>query len=556
MRKAGMALAWSETPGRFVRHRLYVGETHFDAGPVRRLCIEIRFEPRGDAATRVHLAIGGDLAAGPAGWLGWFILRTAFRGTERAMREVAARVAEGRVIDPLSPAPPGGDPQVLERMRLALAAIASDDDEDRRILERLAAQTAGACDSEAARMKPYALARAWGTEPRRTLGLCLRAAMAGALVLQWDLVCPECRRPPARKHELSDLRGEQYCETCAVTFGVELDHNVEVTFRPSPTVRGVDDHVFCFADPARQTHVAAQAIVEPGGVWEEELALEPGLHRLLARRAGGAIALDARPDGPAELALEFDPARLPGEPVAVRSGTARLRVAWRGAQKRLLVVEQAAWLADVARAAEVTAMQAFRTLFPREAVSAGERIEVRRLGFLFTDLKDSTALYERVGDGPAYGAVSEHFRVLEAAIAAEAGGVVKTIGDAVMAVFPDAASAARAAVRAQRDLAAWNRARGGREPLVVKLGLHEGPCVAVVANGVLDYFGSTVNIAARVQALSHGGDIVLSASTAKAAAVAEALAGLPEERFLAALKGLGEALEVVRVTVPPTPEDS
>src|SRR5215207_7578550 len=61
-----------------------------------------------------------------------------------------------------------------------------------------------------------------------------------------------------------------------------------------------------------------------------------------------------------------------------------------------------------------------------------------RSGFLFTDLKGSTELYERVGDLVAFDRVRAHFRVLQEVVASEAGAVVKTIGDAVMATFPTA----------------------------------------------------------------------------------------------------------------------
>jgi len=57
------------------------------------------------------------------------------------------------------------------------------------------------------------------------------------------------------------------------------------------------------------------------------------------------------------------------------------------------------------------------------------------LTFLFSDLKGSTALYDRVGDLVAFDLVNEHFRLLQEIIASERGAVVKTIGDAVMATF-------------------------------------------------------------------------------------------------------------------------
>ena len=116
---------------------------------------------------------------------------------------------------------------------------------------------------------------------------------------------------------------------------------------------------------------------------------------------------------------------------------------------------------------------------------------------MFTDLKGSTALYDRVGDIVAYDLVREHFRVLGEIVAAEHGAVVKTIGDAVMATFPTPDRALAAAFRMRASV---KDIRDG--DLLIKIGIHEGPCLAVTLNDRLDYFGQTVNIAARVQSLA------------------------------------------------------
>jgi class 3 adenylate cyclase len=125
-----------------------------------------------------------------------------------------------------------------------------------------------------------------------------------------------------------------------------------------------------------------------------------------------------------------------------------------------------------------------------------QRLKITSLTFLFTDLKGSTELYERVGDLVAYDLVNAHFRILHEVVAGEAGAVVKTIGDAVMATFPTPDRALAAALRmrdALRDLDA---------DLMLKIGIHEGPCLAVMLNERQDYFGQTVNIASRVQNLA------------------------------------------------------
>ena len=84
---------------------------------------------------------------------------------------------------------------------------------------------------------------------------------------------------------------------------------------------------------------------------------------------------------------------------------------------------------------------------------------------------------------------------------------MKTIGDAVMAVFREPAAALKAMIDAQSSLAA---PPDGSAPLILKAGIHAGPCIAVTLNDRLDYFGSTVNTAARLEGLSTGDDVVIS----------------------------------------------
>jgi class 3 adenylate cyclase len=145
--------------------------------------------------------------------------------------------------------------------------------------------------------------------------------------------------------------------------------------------------------------------------------------------------------------------------------------------------------------------QTFRDIYRTDTLDIDQRLKITSLTFLFTDLKGSTELYERVGDLAAFDLVREHFHTLNAIVAAEGGAVVKTIGDAVMATFPTPDRGLSAAFR-MRDAMHTLNENHGREDLLLKIGIHEGPCLAVMLNERQDYFGSTVNIASRVQGLA------------------------------------------------------
>jgi class 3 adenylate cyclase len=183
--------------------------------------------------------------------------------------------------------------------------------------------------------------------------------------------------------------------------------------------------------------------------------------------------------------------------------------------EQLFILERVAWTDQAATAAEVTLLQMFRDLFANEALRPGERISVGSLAVMFTDLRNSTRLYREIGDAPAFGVVMSHFDVLRDAVIAEGGAIVKTIGDSVMAIFRNPAAALRAALRAQQELGSLPR------PLALKAGIHYGPCIAVTLNDRLDYFGSTVNIASRLETLSTGDDVIVSMPVREDPEVAE-----------------------------------
>ena len=111
----------------------------------------------------------------------------------------------------------------------------------------------------------------------------------------------------------------------------------------------------------------------------------------------------------------------------------------------------------------------------------GDDVEIDHITIMFTDLKGSTALYERIGDPLAYHLVREHFALLGAAVREHDGAVVKTIGDAIMAVFVNPPDAFRCGVRIHADFDAFDTS-SGREPMVIKLGLHVGRCISVTLN--------------------------------------------------------------------------
>lgn len=189
---------------------------------------------------------------------------------------------------------------------------------------------------------------------------------------------------------------------------------------------------------------------------------------------------------------------------------------------------------------ELLTVQTFRDFFKGETLPEGESFEVRRVAILFTDLAGSTALYTRKGDPNAYDLVREHFTILRQVVDNSQGAIIKTIGDAVMAAFTSEAQALKAALLAQRDIHYFNQNRDlpENDRLMLKIGLHAGPSLYVNLNDRLDYFGSTVNTAARTEGQAHAGEILFTDTILNAPGVQELLKGYQLEDSEVQLKGL------------------
>ncbi len=194
---------------------------------------------------------------------------------------------------------------------------------------------------------------------------------------------------------------------------------------------------------------------------------------------------------------------------------------------------------------ELINSQTFRDLFRTESIPPAGGLELKNLTLLFTDIKGSTAMYDRLGDFNAYALVREHFASLRGIISAQHGAIVKTMGDSIMASFSDPASALEAACQMRQQ----TQTASGEE-LIIKIGIHAGPCIAIETNEQLDYFGQTVNIASRVQDVAQAGEIVCTEAVYHAPEVTEVIkrAGLRVNPDQALLKGVGNPLTFYRLT--------
>ena len=549
----GMPVEWEEQPFEWVKPLRFGIERVYSKGPMARLRVRAELNEKPDGGT--HLTY--ELWATARNLLGTvaipsqvkFVIEPRFRAAIQEYDKSAASGA-GTVPREADTSLSAFDLARLQSLQRKLIDSIADTDmveEKRSIADRLAEFIEHADDFDVSRIRAYKLADDWHKPRRLVLEMCLRATRVGLLDFRWDLLCPLCRGPQESPLSLKDIDSHSHCEACKIDFTVDFDRYVELTFRPNAAVRRVEVQSYCVGSPQLTPHVVAQQLLPAGDKRVLTLPLEEGRYRLRTIELPGSQDVDVSAEGESSAAVVVSNQGWSHAPLHVKENFS-LTLENQTDAEQLVMLERMAWTDQATTAAEVTALQMFRDLFSSEALRPGEQISVGTLTVLFTDLRNSTQLYREIGDATAFGRVMSHFDVLRKEIAEHDGAIVKTIGDAVMAVFRSAADALSAMLEAQRALA---EPPEGTMPLTLKAGLHSGPCIAVTLNDRLDYFGSTVNMAARLEGLSTGSDVIISGAVFDDAKVRQLIdsQGLTAVEFDMALKGFeDERFELWRVS--------
>jgi class 3 adenylate cyclase len=411
-----------------------------------------------------------------------------------------------------------------------------------------------ATDVDVSRIRPFELADNLGVDRREMLATCLSAVRAGALELRWEIICPSCRTATDVLPSLSSLTEHGACQLCEIEFAIDLEQAVEATFAPNAAIRTVETGQYCIGGPARTPHVVSQAILAPRSETTLVCPEGSGRYRLFVR-GGVAVPIEIDAAAPAEVHVDTGAV---GDETGPRSRPARapIRIAPKGTlhlandarEERHAKVEKIVYADVAARAQLVTSMPGFRRDFSNDILRPGTALKVARVGLFFSDLTGSTQLYSNVGDAAAFKLVQDHFDLVIKLIERQGGSLVKTIGDAVMAVFSDDLSGLVASVAILDAFAAFRAEHEHRQLTHIKLGVYGGPCYVVTANGILDYFGQSVNVAARLQGEAHSGELVVVEELAERAIAAKKLdPRFVRERYDAKLKGVDHPIRAVRI---------
>ncbi|MDK1028491.1 MAG: DUF5939 domain-containing protein [Anaerolineae bacterium] len=280
------------------------------------------------------------------------------------------------------------------------------------IFQKLIEFLDSADDLSVQRMRPFLLADHWGQDRRSVLEMFLYATRLGLLDMYWELMCPQCRRMAESNASLDEVKSNSHCNTCNIDFRANFDHNVEVIFRPNPSIRVVDASVqFCVGSPQYQPHVVMSQQVSSLREAPEHLHLEPGRYNLSASNVPGILALSANPAGPSESILRVSDFGWPDQEQIIGVDP-NLRLVNATDRTQTFQMSRLTWSDQAATGADVIILQVFRDLFANEVLRPGEEISVGSVTLMFTDLYESTRLYQKIGDAPAFGRVREHFTEL------------------------------------------------------------------------------------------------------------------------------------------------
>lgn len=555
-RAAGVESTWIER-GEWVEGEFFLGERHYLTGPLllAGLRVDVAEQQGGDGcrlAMRSYMRPRAPLPDGGA------MLRASIRsGLERYLDAVERIVGAGGAGGA------GGDvgePAVTRARRVVLAAEASEvlsgkttpiaaaqweyctgrfaeavlpADLRARLLTHLRARP----DHDLVQIRPFELARLWGVAPRAVLAAFLHATRAGLVDLRWELACPVCRVAAANAPTLAAVGPKAHCSECTLDFDLDFARNVEAVFNVSKAIRSIEPRLYCAGSPWFRPHVFARLEVPPHG--RREFALSSPDRMLVVRAvAPRPLVAEVAVDHGLHIRIDAEgltamPATHPGRVLIENDTDAEVSLHLERLDPRV----------DAALGLDVLTMPEFLDLFATEAPATGVDLTVGAIAVLFSDLAGATSFYERLGDARAFALVEDHFQHMARVIAAHDGAVVKTMGDAVMATF----AAPDHALAAAMDMVDETRRALRGHGLALRVGVHTGPCLIVRANQRLDFFGTTVNMASRLQSAARGNQVVFLADLLGHAGVRQLLeargATLSHERV--ALKGISETQALV-----------
>jgi len=428
-------------------------------------------------------------------------------------------------------------------------------------------------------LNPYEVSKLLGLDEQIVIDWMLYSVYLGLFNMNWNTLCPCCGSIEHQHDSLNHLESDFFCVTCNISLNGELDDKVEVAFSPRESLRDITFDPY--ENPKNYSkYFFSKNIIKNSekndllapyhnpsfiikGKQTKEIELDMGKNtlRLTSIDRHSQCFFKYAPTGVKSVHIIATKDGFELNEVLVQEGKIKVTIENKDNNPTGIKIHQlfdsdfivklqnhTTQFKRFLTGKEVLNRQLFRDLFPIQDLPQDLSLRIGDVTLLFTDLKGSTAMYEDKGDIEAYRLVKDHFSILTSAIRKNKGALIKTIGDAVMAAFSTPEDGMSAAIEMLRELKKYSV--NSSQNVGLKLGLHKGAAIAVNANQSLDYFGRTVNIAARVQGQANSDEIWMSESMREENKVTELLENndYAYELHVSHLRGIEGEMNLYRST--------
>jgi class 3 adenylate cyclase len=448
-------------------------------------------------------------------------------------------------------------------------------------------------DSNLFRINPLHFAKQHDLNEAACIDIFIHGAKIGLFDLSYEIVCPACYGIVENHYALAEFEKESfYCALCHIDIPTSLDEAVEVSFTLHPSVKELTlsplsdlkhFHRYYFSSNAQKSEQVLNFCSEK--VIQELLILVPDepykislevtnneTYQIVSVENNSYAIFDFNEshEGQANtINIDLLPTAFTPSQLQMPLGACEIHITNQTKntlgclimkldereQIHELIEQYPGTMIPIFTPKMLLNNQSFRDLFRVQPLSENFNVNVKNLTIMFTDLRGSTEMYDKAGDVFAYKLVKTHFQILTQTVRQFSGAIVKTMGDAIMATFSRPLDGFLASLEMLKKIEQMNESsQTSGYQIGLKVGLNEGPALAVVNDERIDYFGQSVNIAARVQGLAQAGEIWMTQSILDSPGVLEKLSTshYKSEEHSASLKGVEQATIVHKIFKSPS----
>ncbi len=324
----------------------------------------------------------------------------------------------------------------------------------------------------------------------KVLEFFLKSTQKGFFVLTYDIVCPHCKGVRRELKNLGEIPESDYCEVCKIDFDSTTFNNIEISFKIHPSVLKIEKQFYCAAEPAKKPHILLQKIIPPNTSTEIELNFPFKVYRLRWLGEKKYVIIEINENGSKNLMINefFDDNNLH----KALSYNSIINVKNHSNEEKEIILEYFKDDELILRPYELFNFQEYRDLFSENVLSTKIKLDIGIQYLMFIDMSSSTKMYLEKGDDIAFSIVKKFFEINYSFIKKNYGAVVKTMGDSIFASFPNEELLLQCAMEI------WYFFNSYKD-IKIKIVLNKGKVLAVNLNTGIDYFGTPVNILAKME---------------------------------------------------------